>query len=58
MTWFFIVWACMADHCIAPRSLPIYETRQECVEAAAHFVAHELPQYEVRMTECIREIKT
>lgn len=55
--WFFVIWACTAEACIAPRSLPIYETRRECVEAAGLFIAEHLPNYTVRMTECVREHK-
>lgn len=51
--WLFIILACLGSECTDIRSLAIYETRAECVEAAGHYIAHSLQDYRVAMVECM-----
>jgi hypothetical protein len=55
----FIIYACLSapglspePQCTAVRSLPLYETRQECVEAAGFYTAHSLTDHWVGLVEC------
>lgn len=50
--WAFVILACLGSDCTDVRSLAIYETRAECVEAAGHYIAHTLQDYRVSMVEC------
>lgn len=60
MHWYFLIFACLGvastETCTAPKSEPVWESREECAKAARVFVALHLPTHRIGMNECHREL--